>query len=163
MKSRLARVISHYIRNWDIRTSNSVDYFVANSEFIARRIRKVYQRESQVIFPPVDVDAFSMNAFKEDFYLTASRMVPYKKIDLIVEAFARMPGKRLVVIGDGPQMRKMRAKATPNVEIRGYQPFAGLRGGGGKPPCRRRPPTGKYSFSTRAACWAAPSCRCSRS
>jgi glycosyltransferase involved in cell wall biosynthesis len=126
MKSLLARVILHYIRNWDIRTSNSVDHFVANSEFIARRIRKVYQRESQVIFPPVDVDAFSMNASKEDFYLTASRMVPYKKIDLIVEAFARMPGKRLVVIGDGPEMRKIRAKATPNVEIKGYQPFAVL-------------------------------------
>ncbi|TDN70081.1 glycosyltransferase family 4 protein [Paraburkholderia sp. BL10I2N1] len=125
-RSALARMILHYIRNWDIRTSNSVDAFVANSAFIARRIKKVYQRDAQVIFPPVDVDAFSLNEQKEDFYLTASRMVPYKKIDLIVEAFAKMPQRRLVVIGDGPDMQKVRAKATPNVEIMGYQPFAVL-------------------------------------
>jgi glycosyltransferase involved in cell wall biosynthesis len=125
-RSAMARMILHYIRNWDIRTSNSVDAFVANSAFIARRIKKVYQRDAQVIFPPVDVDAFSVNEQKEDFYLTASRMVPYKKIDLIVEAFAKMPGRRLVVIGDGPDMQKIRAKATPNVEIMGYQPFSVL-------------------------------------
>src|SRR6266702_6714791 len=126
-KSAMARLILHYIRNWDIRTSNSVDGFVANSEFIARRIRKVYQRESQVIFPPVDVEAFSLCTVKDDFYLTASRMVPYKKIDLIVEAFARMPERKLVVIGDGPDMQKIRAKAGPNVEIMGYQPFKMLK------------------------------------
>jgi len=126
-KSALARLILHYIRNWDVRTANSVDSFVSNSAFIARRIRKVYQRDAQVIFPPVDVDAFSLLEQKEDFYLTASRMVPYKKIDLIVEAFARMPERKLVVIGDGPDMHKVRAKATPNVEVMGYQPFAVLR------------------------------------
>jgi glycosyltransferase involved in cell wall biosynthesis len=126
-KSAFARLILHYMRNWDIRTSNSVDAFVANSEFISRRIRKVYQRESEVIFPPVDVASFSLCEEKEDFYLTASRMVPYKKIDLIVEAFARMPERRLVVIGDGPDMQKVREKATPNVQILGYQPFKVLR------------------------------------
>ncbi|APA84803.1 glycosyltransferase family 4 protein [Paraburkholderia sprentiae WSM5005] len=126
-KSALARLILHYMRNWDIRTSNSVDGFVANSAFIARRIRKVYQRDAQVIFPPVDVDAFTLCTNKEDFYLTASRMVPYKKIDLIVEAFAQMPERRLVVIGDGPEMAKVRAKAGPNVEIMGYQPFEVLK------------------------------------
>ncbi|MDR6408091.1 glycosyltransferase family 4 protein [Paraburkholderia terricola] len=126
-KSAMARLILHYIRNWDIRTSNSVDGFVANSEFIARRIKKVYQREAQVIFPPVDVEAFSLCTDKDDFYLTASRMVPYKKIDLIVEAFARMPERKLVVIGDGPDMQKIRAKAGPNVEILGYQPFKVLK------------------------------------
>jgi glycosyltransferase involved in cell wall biosynthesis len=126
-KSALARLILHYIRNWDIRTSNAVDGFVANSDFIARRIKKVYQRDAQVIFPPVDVEAFSLCTEKEDFYLTASRMVPYKKIDLIVEAFARMPERKLVVIGDGPDMEKIRAKAGPNVEIMGYQPFKVLK------------------------------------
>ncbi|WGS48139.1 glycosyltransferase family 4 protein [Paraburkholderia sp. D15] len=126
-KSAMARLILHYIRNWDIRTSNSVDGFVANSDFIARRIKKVYQRDAQVIFPPVDVEAFTLCADKEDFYLTASRMVPYKKIDLIVEAFARMPERKLVVIGDGPDMQKIRAKAGPNVEIMGYQPFKVLK------------------------------------
>jgi len=80
-----------------------------------------------VIFPPVDVEAFQLCDVKEDFYLTASRMVPYKKIDLIVEAFAKMPERKLVVIGDGPDMRKIRDKATPNVEIMGYQPFSVLQ------------------------------------
>ncbi|CAM2165414.1 D-inositol-3-phosphate glycosyltransferase [Paraburkholderia sacchari] len=125
-KSMLARLILHYIRNWDVRTSNSVDQFVANSSFIARRIHKVYQREAEVVYPPVDVDSFELETSKEDFYLTASRLVPYKKIDLIVEAFSRMPGKRLVVIGDGPDMQKVRAKAGPNVEVMGYQPFSVL-------------------------------------
>ncbi|HEV3429262.1 MAG TPA: glycosyltransferase family 4 protein [Paraburkholderia sp.] len=125
-KSMLARLILHYIRNWDVRTANSVDQFVANSEFIARRIHKVYQRDAEVVYPPVDVDSFELETRKEDFYLTASRLVPYKKIDLIVEAFARMPDKRLVVIGDGPDMQKVRAKAGPNVEVMGYQPFSVL-------------------------------------
>ncbi|WP_322030424.1 glycosyltransferase family 4 protein [Paraburkholderia sp. J76] len=125
-KSMLARLILHYIRNWDVRTANSVDQFVANSEFIARRIQKVYQRQAEVVYPPVDIDAFELEMQKENFYVTASRLVPYKKIDLIVEAFARMPGRRLVVIGDGPDMHKVRAKATPNVEVLGYQPFAVL-------------------------------------
>ncbi|WP_174420543.1 glycosyltransferase family 4 protein [Burkholderia diffusa] len=125
-KSLLARMILHYIRNWDTRTANAVDGFVANSAFIARRIKKVYHRDAAVIFPPVDVDGFSLNAVKDDFYLTASRMVPYKKIDLIVEAFSKTPERKLVVIGDGPEMQKIRAKAGPNVEIMGYQPFAVL-------------------------------------
>ncbi|AFQ51177.1 glycosyltransferase family 4 protein [Burkholderia cepacia] len=125
-KSLLARMILHYIRNWDTRTANAVDGFVANSAFIARRIRKVYHRDAAVIFPPVDVDGFSLNEVKDDFYLTASRMVPYKKIDLIVEAFSRTPERKLVVIGDGPEMQKIRAKAGSNVEIMGYQPFAVL-------------------------------------
>jgi glycosyltransferase involved in cell wall biosynthesis len=126
LRSIMARVVLHYIRNWDTRTSNAVDHFVANSQFIARRIRKVYHRDARVIFPPVDVKSFIVGEDKEDFYLTASRMVPYKKIDLIVEAFSRMPGKRLVVIGDGPEMKTIRAKAGPNVDILGYQPFAVL-------------------------------------
>ncbi|QGZ63473.1 glycosyltransferase family 4 protein [Paraburkholderia acidisoli] len=125
-KSMLARLILHYIRNWDVRTANSVDQFVANSDFIARRIHKVYQRDAEVVYPPVDIDSFEVQTKKEDFYVTASRLVPYKKIDLIVEAFSRMPDKRLVVIGDGPDMQKVRAKAGPNVEVLGYQPFAVL-------------------------------------
>jgi glycosyltransferase involved in cell wall biosynthesis len=127
VKSLLARMVLHYMRNWDVRTPNSVDYFIANSAFIARRINKVYHRDSHVIFPPVDVEAFQLCDVKEDFYLTASRMVPYKKIDLIVEAFAKMPERKLVVIGDGPDMRKIRDRATPNVEIMGYQPFSVLQ------------------------------------
>ena len=122
-----ARYILHHIRNWDYRTANGVDEFIAISKFIARRIRKVYRRESQVIYPPVDVDKFTLAERKDDFYLTASRMVPYKKIDLIVEAFAKLPDKKLVVIGEGPDYKKIKAKAGKNVELLGYQPFEVLK------------------------------------
>lgn len=122
IKGILAKYLLHKIRQWDYRTANGVDHFIANSQFIARRIHKVYGRKADVIYPPVDVDRFLMNASKEDFYLTASRLVPYKKIDLIVEAFANMPDKRLVVIGDGSEMDKIKTKAKKNIEILGYQP-----------------------------------------
>jgi len=124
LKGKLARLFLHKIRLWDYRTANGVDHFIANSQFIARRIRKVYGRHADVIYPPVDVNNFTLQEDKEDFYLTASRMVPYKRIDLIVEAFTQMPDKKLVVIGDGSEMAKIKAKAGPNVEILGYQPNA---------------------------------------
>ena len=126
-KSWLARAILHHIRLWDVRTANGVDYFIANSHFIQRRIWKVYRREAEVIYPPVDVSAFSMYEKKEDFYLTASRMVPYKKMDVIVQAFSGMPDKKLVVIGDGPGFAKIKAHAGPNVTLLGYQSFEVLR------------------------------------
>ncbi|VGB17488.1 Putative Glycosyltransferase [Klebsiella pneumoniae] len=107
---------------WDYRTANGVDHFVANSQFIARRIKKVYGRHADVIYPPVDVERFSLCEDKEDFYFTASRMVPYKRIDVIVDAFKLMPDKKLVVIGDGSEMNKIKKKAGSNVEILGYQP-----------------------------------------
>ncbi|MDR3434529.1 MAG: glycosyltransferase family 4 protein [Rouxiella aceris] len=122
LKGKLARWFLHKIRIWDCRTANGVDHFIANSQFIARRIKKVYGREADVIYPPVDVDRFQLQEDKEDFYFTASRMVPYKRIDLIVEAFSQMPDKKLIVIGDGPEMAKIKAKAGKNIEILGYQP-----------------------------------------
>lgn len=127
VKGWVAKALLHYMRLWDLRTANGVDYFAANSAFIARRIWKVYRREAEVIYPPVSVDDFTLWEQKEDFYLTASRMVPYKKIELIVEAFSQMPDKRLVVIGDGPDFCKIKAKAGRNVELLGYQPFAVLK------------------------------------
>ncbi|MFY2980613.1 glycosyltransferase, partial [Klebsiella pneumoniae] len=81
-----AKWILHNIRIWDCRTSNGVDHFIANSKFIARRIKKVYGRNADVIYPPVDVERFTLNENKEQYYFTASRLVPYKRIDLIVEA-----------------------------------------------------------------------------
>jgi len=127
IKSWLARYILHRIRMWDHRTANGVDQFIAISEYIGRRIKKVYGRDSTVIYPPVDVENFSLRTEKEDFYLTASRMVPYKKIDIIVEAFARMPDKKLVVVGDGPELSKIKGKAAGNVEFTGYLPTPELR------------------------------------
>lgn len=125
--SWLARWFLHKMRMWDARTANGVDEFVAISDFIARRIHKVYRRESTVIYPPVDVDAYTPGLVREDYYVTASRMVPYKRIDLIVEAFSRMPDRKLVVIGDGPEFEKIKRKATVNVELLGYQPHDVLR------------------------------------
>lgn len=127
VKGLIAKLILHYMRLWDYRTSNNVDYFIANSKFIAKRIWKCYRRKANVIYPPVDVDAFELCENKEDFYLTASRMVPYKKIDIIVEAFTKMPDKKLFVIGDGPELKKIKSKAGPNVVLLGYQPFGVLK------------------------------------
>lgn len=127
VKGWLAKWMLHKIRIWDARTANGVDTFAANSKFIARRIRKVYGRGATVIYPPVDASAFTLREEKEDFYLTASRMVPYKKVDLIVETFSQMPGKKLVVIGDGPDFQKIRAKANQNITFLGFQPFENLR------------------------------------
>lgn len=126
-KGWVAKWLLHKIRIWDVRTANGVDEFMAISNFIACRIWKVYRRKSKVVYPPVDIHAFELQEEKESFYLTASRMVPYKKIDLIVEAFSAMPERRLVVIGDGPDFAKIKSKAGSNVELLGYQSFEVLR------------------------------------
>lgn len=122
IKGWLAKYLLHRIRLWDQRTVNNVDQFIANSHYIAKRITKTYRREAEVIHPPVNITRFTPRTNKEDFYLTASRMVPYKKIDLIVEAFTTMPDKQLIVIGDGPDMAKIKGKAGSNVKILGFQP-----------------------------------------
>lgn len=122
LKGYIAKYILHKMRKWDLRTVNGVDHFLANSQFIARRIMKTYRREAEVIYPPVDISRFKPTPKKDDFYLTASRLVPYKKIDLIVESFAQMPNKKLIVIGDGPEMQKIQSKVANNIEILGYQP-----------------------------------------
>ncbi|MFP3515252.1 glycosyltransferase family 4 protein [Pseudomonas sp. SIMBA_077] len=127
IKGWITRYLLFKTRNWDSRSSNSVDYFISNSDYIGRRIKKIYRRESTTIYPNVAIQDFPVQEIKEDFYLTASRMVPYKKMDLIVKAFAGMPDKKLVVIGDGPQFDKVKKSATPNIRILGYQPFDVLR------------------------------------
>lgn len=127
LKSWLTRWVLHKIRLWDCRTAYGVDRFIAISHFIARRIEKAYRRDSVVIYPPVDVSGFSYQAEKEDFYLTASRMVPYKKMPMIVEAFSAMPDMHLVVIGDGPEFEKCNDVAGPNVTLMGWQPFEVLK------------------------------------
>jgi glycosyltransferase involved in cell wall biosynthesis len=116
------RWLLHGLRLWDYRTVNGVDCFIANSNFVANRIRKIYKREAKVIYPPVNIAEFQYQEKKEEYYLTASRLVPYKKTDLIVEAFNNMPGKKLIVIGDGPELKNIKKMAKANVEILGYQP-----------------------------------------
>jgi UDP-N-acetylmuramyl pentapeptide phosphotransferase/UDP-N-acetylglucosamine-1-phosphate transferase/glycosyltransferase involved in cell wall biosynthesis len=127
LKSIFARAVLHYIRTWDTRTANGVDVFMANSNFVGRRIEKVYHRNSTIIYPPVDTENFKLHPKKEDFYVTVSRMVPYKKVDLIVEAFNRMPNKRLIVIGEGPDYEKIKTGAGSNVKMLGHQPFDVVR------------------------------------
>lgn len=129
LKGWLTKWLLHKLRMWDYRTANGVDHFVANSHFIARRIKKIYGRDATVIYPPVAVDDFPCVEKKEDFYMTASRMVPYKKMDLIVEAFTKMPDKKLVVIGDGSEYKKIAALAKNfnNITLLGYQPFDVLK------------------------------------
>jgi glycosyltransferase involved in cell wall biosynthesis len=126
-RALFARWLMRKARLWDSRTANAVDHFIANSRFIANRIWRVYRREADVIHPPVDVNAFALREQKEDFYLTASRLVSYKKVPAIVEAFRSLPDRRLVVVGDGADMKRVKTLAGPNVEILGYQSPAVLR------------------------------------
>ena len=129
IKGYIAKKILHKFRIWDYRTANGVDSFIANSNYIRKRIWKVYRREAEVIYPPVNVDLFEYSDKKEDFYLTASRMVPYKRLDLIASAFALLPDHKLKIIGDGPEMAKIKAIAekSPNIELMGFQPTDILR------------------------------------
>jgi glycosyltransferase involved in cell wall biosynthesis len=112
-----ARRVLHHLRNWDAASSARVDHFVANSKYIAKRIEKTYRRAAKVIYPPVATSRFSLGC-KEDFYLTVSRLVPYKKVDLLVRAFSRID-RKLVVIGSGPEMSRVKAVASKNIEILG--------------------------------------------
>jgi glycosyltransferase involved in cell wall biosynthesis len=127
VRSALARMVLHYLRLWDYSSAQRVDVFVANSRFIARRIRKNYGRDAEVIYPPVDVEAFPLCREKQEYYCTASRLVPYKKVDVIIEAFRKMPDKRLVVIGQGQMFKRWAAEAPSNVVMLGHQPHDVLR------------------------------------
>jgi glycosyltransferase involved in cell wall biosynthesis len=127
VRSIIARWTLHKIRIWDARTPLLVDSFIACSQYIARRITKTYRRDSAVIYPNVDVDQFQIGEQDGDFYVTASRIVPYKKIPLIIAAFKQMPSRKLVVIGDGPLLQECISNATPNVKVLGFQPDDVLR------------------------------------
>ena len=123
LKGYLAQRILSNFRIWDMRTANGVDYFISNPNYITKRIYKTYRREAQTIYPPINVDFFEFSDKKEDFYLTASRFVPYKRVDLIANAFAKMPHKKLIIIGDGPDYQKIKTIClnAPNITLLGYQ------------------------------------------
>lgn len=113
--------IAHWLRVWDRLSSDRVDHFVANSNEVAQRIRRHYRRESEVIYPPVDVERIRPNGREpEDFYLVVGRLVPYKRVDLAVEAANRL-GKRLLVVGEGTELKRLREMAGPTVEILGWR------------------------------------------
>lgn len=117
-KRILPAVILHYLRLWDVATVGRVDQFVANSRYVAQRIQKTYQRDAQVIYPPVNTAPFQAWQPRQNFYLAMARHVPYKKMELILEAFNHL-GLPLVMIGDGTETLK--SQARPNVQILGYQ------------------------------------------
>lgn len=118
-KKWFLKYIFHRIRIWDVVSSHRVDRFIAISHLVAERIRRYYGRDSLLLYPPVDTHRFRLHRDKEDFYLTASRLVPYKKVQLIVKAFAQN-GRRLLVAGEGPELETLRQIATENVSILGY-------------------------------------------
>nr|WP_284701169.1 glycosyltransferase [Rhodoplanes tepidamans] len=120
VKSAIARVILHRMRLWDSRTASGPDAMIANSSFVARRIRRVYGRAATVIHPPVNLAMQRADVPRGNHFLAASRLVPYKNIEAVVRAFALMPDLELVVAGSGPEGRKLREIATPNVSFAGF-------------------------------------------
>jgi len=119
VKGKLINFILDRIKTWDFNTAQQVDHFIANSRYIRDRISRAYGRDAAVIYPPVDINTFTLHERKEDFFLAASRMVPYKKLDLIVEAFSEN-GLPLIVIGDGPDSEKVKQSAKKNIEFVGF-------------------------------------------
>ncbi|MCJ7554298.1 MAG: glycosyltransferase family 4 protein [Ignavibacteriaceae bacterium] len=125
-KGSVAKLFINYLRKWDLKSAKNPNHIIAISKYIGERIKRIYNIDAPVIYPPVDTHLFEIGE-KEDYYLVASRMVPYKKMDLAVEAFNQMPDKKLVVIGDGPEMNKIKSIAKSNIEILGHQPFEMLK------------------------------------
>lgn len=121
IKSWIARALLYRMRLWDMRTANCVDEYIANSHFIARRISKLYGRSARVLYPPVDVPKKPPTPAKGDFFMTASRLVPYKNVHAIVAAFSsELPRERLIVVGDGPDLARLRSRAGANVTFTGF-------------------------------------------
>ncbi|MBD3321005.1 MAG: glycosyltransferase [Chitinivibrionales bacterium] len=121
LKSFLVRLIFHYIRMWDAISSKRVNHFIANSKYIANRIRKCYNRDATVIYPPVDVDRFRISDRRDNYFITISRLVPYKRIDLIIRAFNELE-LPLVIIGDGPSKKQLMKISKKNISFLGHLP-----------------------------------------
>lgn len=126
-KSWLVRLMLHPIRQFDAIAGNRVDYYISNSDYVGQRIRKTYRRKATTIHPNIDISNFELCNDKQEYYLASSRLVAYKKIDAIIEAFNQMPDKKLVVIGGGPNLDAYRKLAKDNVTVMGYQPFDVLK------------------------------------
>ncbi len=117
----LTRYLLHQLRQWDVISANRVDYFLANSHHTARRIWRCYRRQAEVVYPPVNLDRFTYQEKKDDFFLTVCRLVSYKQVKLIVQAFNQLQ-LPLVVIGDGPDFAELQELAQGNIQILGSQP-----------------------------------------
>ena len=117
------------LRKWDYAAAQRVDHFIAISTTVQERIARIYARESVVIHPPVDTDYFvpDPHVTAGDYYLIVSRLIPYKRIDLAVQAFARLPAEKLLIVGDGRDLDSLRGRATANVTFLGRQSRARIR------------------------------------
>jgi glycosyltransferase involved in cell wall biosynthesis len=118
----LMPLLVHYLRLWDQLSSNRVDFFIANSNYVARRIQKHYRRSATVIYPPVETEKFTPSSIQGDFYLMVGQLVPYKRFDLAIAAFNQL-NKPLIVIGYGPELKALKAKANSNIQFLGHQNF----------------------------------------
>lgn len=113
-------LVAPYLRRWDVRTCNRVHYFIANSHNVAERISRLYHRTSDVIYPPVNTDQFTVSEKDDGYYLIVSALVPYKRVDLAIEAFNKC-GEKLLVVGSGPEREQLEKIANKNIEFLGWQ------------------------------------------
>jgi glycosyltransferase involved in cell wall biosynthesis len=120
MTAPFLRFLLKQLRRWDVENSDGVTHFIANSKYIQKRVSDYYNRDSIVIYPPVDIKKFSLSKERENYFITASRLVPYKKINLIAEAFQALPEMKLIIIGDGPERKCINAFSSSNIDVRGY-------------------------------------------
>ncbi|PSJ58546.1 glycosyltransferase [Pseudaminobacter soli (ex Li et al. 2025)] len=120
LKGTLFRYMLHRLREWDTRTAHGPDLMLANSSYVRTRIKRIYGRDSRVVFPPVSLGELDYVEDKDDYYVSASFLAPYKRTDLVIQAFNEMPSRRLVVVGEGQQSARLRALAGPNVTFAGF-------------------------------------------
>jgi glycosyltransferase involved in cell wall biosynthesis len=123
IRGALAHPFLHYLRLWDIASARRPDVMIAASHYVADRIRKTYGRRAAVIYPPVDTERFVPQRQREEYYVTVSRLVPYKKVAMLAEAFTRLQ-RPLLIIGDGPERKRIERSAGPHVKVLGWQPDA---------------------------------------
>jgi glycosyltransferase involved in cell wall biosynthesis len=121
-KGMLFRWLLHKLRTWDARTAHGPDLMLANSSYVRARIRRIYGRDARVVHPPVDIDTLAYAPDKDDYYVTAAFLAPYKRTDLVIAAFNAMPTRRLLVVGEGQQSKALRAMAGRNIHFTGYLP-----------------------------------------
>jgi glycosyltransferase involved in cell wall biosynthesis len=119
--NQLVSLVMHYLRMWDVASSQRVDHILCISKYVAKRVEKYYRKEAEVIYPPVDTKRFRISNLREDFFLIVSNLSPYKKIHLAIEAFNRLR-LPLKIIGSGPEKKRLKSKAGPNIDFLGWQP-----------------------------------------
>lgn len=122
---KLIPFFANYLRMWDVASANRVDWFIANSQHVANRIKKYYGRESTIIHPPVEIDLFSVNKKNDNYYLIVSALVPYKRVDLAIQAFNEMK-KPLLIVGEGPSLKRLQSLAGPTIQFIKWQPLTKL-------------------------------------